>query len=749
MEEIQVTKRNGQKESFDVTKINKVIEWAIEGLSGVSLSDLVVHAKLKFYDGITTKDIHKTIIRSASELISLDTPNYQYVAARLLSFNLRKEVWGSEDEPDFYDFIKKNVDEGIYDPILLDKYTKQEINDFGDALDHDRDNRFTFAGFQQLCDKYLIKDRSTDKIFETPQIAFMALCMTVFQKYPKESRFQYVLKAYNYISNFKINLPTPIMAGVRTLKRQFASCTLIDVGDTMNSISNAVTATMKYTASRAGIGLNMGSMRPINSPIRKGEVVHTGVIPFLKVFESAVRSCSQNGIRGGNGTVNFPWWHYEIEDIVVLKNNMGTDDNRVRKLDYCVGMSKLFYQRFQKNELITLFSPQEAKGLYEAFGTEKFDELYIKCEQDPNLKFKRTIRAQVLMKLIATERVETGRIYLLNVDHCNTHGPFKDTVRMTNLCVEVTHPTSPMKHIEDPEAEIGICLLSALNVLEIKSDAEMEKVCDIIVRILEEIIDIQEYPIKAAENFTKKRRSLAVGVTNLAAWLAKQNLKYSSSQAPNAVDELQEKIQFYLLKASCSLAKERGPCEKFNLTKYSDGILPLDTYNKNVDKFVTRKPSMDWESLREEIRTYGLRHSTMSAQMPCESSSVIQNSTNGFEGIRALLKTVKSKANVLKQLVPHAVHYGKRYEQVFDFQDNIGYINICAAAQKWIDMSMSTYFYYNYNHYPDKQLPISKVIKEILYSYSVGLKGLYYLLTDDGDRQEAEAEGCASGACAV
>lgn len=752
--DINVTKRNGSIEKFNPDKIHKVVEWAIEGLSGVSLSDVIVNARIKFYDNISSSDIHGTLVRSAVDLISLENSNYQYVASRLLLFGLRKSVWGSETPPSFLEFVTDAVKKyNVYDPLLLEKYSVEEISLCGSKIDHDRDYLFTHAGLQQLCDKYLIKDRRVNKIHETPQLAFMALSMCAFQNYPIKNRLDYVFRCYDYISKFKINLATPIMAGLRTVIRQYSSCTLIDVDDSMESIFSSVSAVGYYTARRAGIGLNLGRIRPINSTIRNGEVVHTGVIPFLKVFQSTVKSCSQNGLRGGGATVNFPWWHYEIEDILVLKNNAGTDENRVRQLDYVIGCSKLFYQRFLENKEVTLFSPHEAIGLYDAFGTPEFDALYLKYEKDESLTFRKKVSARTLMSSLATERIETGRIYILNVDHVNTHGAWKDTVKMTNLCVEINHPTKPLTHIDDADAEIGVCILSAVNLLEIKNDKEYEKVCDIIVRILDEIIDIQEYTVKAAENFTKNRRSLAVGITNLAAVLAKANLRYSSTESPNFVDEIMEKHQFYLLKASINLAKEKGACAKFNRTKYSDGILPIDTYNKNVDSVVSRKPVQDWEWIRAEISKHGLRHSTLSALMPCESSSVIQNSTNGPEGIRSLLTTKKSKANVLKWLAPHASYYQNRYELVFDFKDNIGYTNICAAIQKWTDMSISQFMYYNYTHYPDKQVSVDKVIREILYAYKMGIKSLYYSLTDDGDRQDSEEQadesGCASGACAL
>ena len=755
---MKVLKRNGKKEEYNVDKIHKIVGWAVEGVNNVNVSDIEINANLQMKDGITTTEIHNVLIDSAVNLISLKRPNYQYVASRLLSYQLRKDIWGGKNPPKLLDFIEKNIDiTEVYDSKIVELYNKTEINKLGEYINHDRDYNFTYSGLRQLCDKYLIQHRITGEIYETPQFAFMIIAMVAFGAYPKETRLEYVQRAYDYFSNFKINLPTPLMAGVRSKTRQYASCCLIDVDDTLPSIFASATAAGYATGSRYGIGLNFGRMRPINSDIRHGEVVHTGVIPFLKLMESTVKSCHQNGIRGGSATVNFPFWHYEIQDVMVLKNNSGTDDNRVRKLDYCIQFSKLFYERFIKNENITLFSAKEATGLYEAFGHENFDELYEKYEKDKSIKTKKSIPARSLMSLFVKERVETGRIYFMNIDHCNQRGPWLDSVKMTNLCVEVLHPTKPLQHIDDPDAEIGICILSAINVFEIKSDAEMEKVCDITVRMLDELIDYQSYFVKAAENFTVNRRSLGIGITNFAAYMAKKGVKYTEKEAPNLADELMEKIQYFLLKSSSTLAKEKGPCAKFDRTKYSQGWLPIDSYKKEVDEFVTRKPAMDWEGLRAIIKQNGLRHSTLSAIMPCESSSVIQNSTNGIEPIRSYMTYKKSKSRTLPVIVPNATHYKNSYTLAYEMEDNVGMIKIIAAMQKWVDMSISANMYYNYAHYEGGALPDSKVIKEILLAYKLGWRTGYYNNTDDGDKQSlgeeqsdnAIEDNCASGACAI
>ena len=752
---MNVLKRNGELVPYDVDKIHQSVNWAIGDIKGVTASDIEINANLQKRDGMTTTEIHNVLIDSAANLISLDRPNYQYVASRLLSAQIRKDVWGGKNPPKLLDFINKNVHEhDVYDEDILLLYSDDEINKLDEYIDHDRDNSFTYAGMRQLCDKYLIQDRDSGKIFETPQFAYMIIAMVCFGKYTNSVRMNYIKRAYDYFSRFKINIPTPLMAGVRSKIKQYASCCLIDVDDTLPSIFSSSTAAGYATGSRYGIGLNMGRIRPLNSPIRNGEVIHTGVIPFLKLMESTVKSCHQNGIRGGSATVNFPFWHYEVEAVMVLKNNSGTDDNRVRKLDYCIQFSELFYKRFLKNEDITLFSPYEAKDLYDAFGHENFDQLYEQYERKTSLKFKKTIKARQLMSLFIKERVETGRIYFMNIDHCNQRSAWDADVKMTNLCVEILHPTKPLQHVDDNDAEIGICILSAINVLEIQSDAEMEKVCDVIVRLLDQLIDYQDYFLPAAKNFTRNRRSLGIGITNFAAYLAKNGARYDDEEAPNIASNLMEKVQYYLLLSSNNLAKEKGKCPKFHETKYSKGWLPIDNYKKEIDEFVTVKPYMDWDYLRQQIQEHGLRHSTVSAIMPCESSSVIQSSTNGIEPIRNYITYKKSKARTLPVIVPNYHHYKNKYTLAYEMEDNVGLIKVVAALQKWVDMSISANLYYNYAHYDKGALPDAKVIKELLLSYKLGWRTGYYLNTDDGDKQSSaddigEEEGCESGACAL
>jgi ribonucleoside-diphosphate reductase alpha chain len=747
---ITVKKRDGKIEKFNIDKINKVIKWAIDGYTEVSLTDIEINAKINISQGVTTKQIHSLLIESAANLISLEKPNYQFVAARLLNYQLRKDVWKGKHAPRLLEFLKEGLKNKIYDPIILEKYTEDEINKIGEFIDHERDYIFTYAGIKQLCDKYLIKDRVSGVIYETPQFSYILIAIYGFINYPSETRMNYVRKFYDSISKHKINLPTPIMAGLRTPSKNYASCCLIGVDDTKESITASATAVSMATSNRCGIGIDVSKIRAIGSPIKNGEVVHTGLIPFLKIYESSVKAWQQNGLRGGSATCNIQWWHYEIEDIIVLKNNAGTDDNRVRKLDYTVGMSKLFYDRVLKDEDITLFNNAEVPELYEAWGTKDFDKVYKECESK-KLKLKKKISARKLFSLIIKERVETGRIYILNVDHANNHGAWLDKVTMSNLCTEVIHPTIPLSDYHDKEGEIGMCILSAVNMLEIKNWQDLEKTCDLIVRFLDEIIDIQDYFNIAAENFAKKRRSLGVGITNLAALLAKNELKYSSDKSLLFIDEWMEHFQFYLLKSSLELSKEKGKCEKFDRTKYSKGILPIDTYKDKVDEICKRKLSLDWETLRKDIKEFGLRHSTLSSCMPCESSSVIQSSTNGVEPIRSLITYKTSKMGKLPVLVPGIGKYEDNYELAYNLKDNVGLLKSNAIIQKYIDMAISTNVYYNYSHYENHILPDAKVMKEIMLAYSLGLISLYYSNSDDGDKEQLmnqkADQDCSGGAC--
>ena len=737
--DINVIKRSGKSEPLDINKLHVMVEAACEGLAGVSVSQVEMSSQIQFFDGITTEQIQQILVNSASNLIDLDHPNYQFVAARLMLFALRKQVYGKMHElVTVREQVERCVEAGVYDPEILTLYSDEEFAEFDRIIDHDRDYIFTFAGLRQVLDKYLVQDRTSGEMYETPQFMYLLIAATIFSRYPKETRMSYVRKYYEATSKHRINIPTPIMAGVRTPLRQYASCVLIDADDSLDSIFSSDMAIGRYVAQRAGIGINAGRIRGLNSKIRGGEVSHTGVIPFLKKFESTVRCCTQNGIRGGSATVHFPIWHQEIEDIIVLKNNKGTTDNRVRNLDYSIQLSKIFYERFIQNSHITLFSPHDVPGLYEAFGTDGFDALYTAYEGDPDVPQKR-VKAQELILDLLKERAETGRIYIMNLDHCNSHSSFLDKVEMSNLCQEITLPTRPLNHI-DGEGEIALCILSAVNVGKIRKLEEMEELCDLAVRGLDELIDFQNYPIEAAEIATKNRRSLGIGFIGLAHYLAKHHADYASPEALQLVHDLTEHFQYYLIRATVNLAKEKGACGYSDRTKYSKGILPIDTYKKDVDQLVPNNLALDWETLREDCFNYGVRNSTLSAQMPSESSSVVCNATNGIEPPRGYLSVKKSKKGPLKQIVPSYQTLKNDYTLLWDMKSNEGYINIVAVMQKFFDQAISGNWSYNPKNYPGNEVPVSVMVNDWLNTYKYGWKTSYYQNTYDMSTDSAEEE---------
>jgi len=740
--DLYIIKRDGHKELLDISKVQKMTEAACEGLTGVSSSEVEMNSGLQFTDGMTTNEIQEILIKSANDLISLEAPNYQYVAARLLLYSLQKHVFGKFTPTDAHTplrfVVARNIERGVYDRLILEKYNDDEWNKLDSYIKHNRDLNFTYAGLRQIVDKYLVQDRSSGAVFETPQYMYMMIAATLFADYPKDTRLKYIKRYYNAVSEFKINIPTPVMAGVRTPMRQFASCVLVDVNDTLPSIFSSDMAIGRYIAQRAGIGINASRIRGINAKIRGGEVAHTGVIPFLKKFEATVRCCTQNGVRGGSATVHFPIWHQEIKDILVLKNNKGTEDNRVRRLDYSIQLSKLFYERFLNNEDITLFSPHDVPGLYEAFGTPEFDELYTSYERKRSIP-KKTISAQELFGDLLKERAETGRIYIMNIDHANSHSSFVDKVSMSNLCQEITLPTTPIEHI-DGDGEIALCILSAINVGLVKELSELEELCELAVRALDEIIDYQKYPVKAAEISTKARRSLGIGYIGLAHYLAKNQVLYSDKSALKLVHELTEAFQYYLIKASVDLAKEKGQCEYFERTKYAQGLLPIDHYKKDLDGVCNTKLKLNWEKLRKEVKQNGMRHSTLSAQMPSESSSVVSNSTNGIEPPRAYLSIKKSKKGPLKQIVPQYSQLKNFYTLLWDMPGNEGYINIIAVMQKFFDQAISGNWSYNPTQYENNEIPTSVMFKDLLTTYKLGWKTSYYQNTYDFKTDPAEIE---------
>ena len=879
-EDIKVKKRNGSVEPLQLAKIHEMVSCACEGLSGVSVSQVEMASGIQFYDGISTNEIQEILIKSASDLISLEHPNYQYVAARLLLFSIRKKIYGGRiDMPLLKEHVRKCVDLGVYDAAIFDKYSEEELDKANSFIDHDRDFLFTYAGISQVCDKYLVQDRVDHIFYETPQFMYIMIALTGFGNYPKEKRMSYVKRYYDAISKHKINIPTPVLAGVRTNLRQFASCTLLDCGDSLESIIATDSALMRYASNRAGIGLNVGRIRGIGSKIRNGEVISTGLVPFIRKFQSTLESCNQGGLRKTSATVHCPVWHQEIEDIIVLKNNKGNEENRARNLDYSIVISKLFYERFIKNEKITLFSPHNVPGLYDAFGTPDFDDLYVKYEKDKTVP-KKEVSAQELIVALLNERSETGRIYILNIDHANEHSSFKDKIEMSNLCVagdteikirpdgnsdidiqiqdlqsyldigdvevlsynietntqewkqitafaqtspksqvmkitneisetnlvvtpdhkiftknrgyvmtkdlteedefvfdngdvvsglkteyleeeipvyditvdgnhnffansilisncqEITLPTKPLEHIDDENGAIALCILSALNVGQIKSDKELEECCDLAVRFLEELIDYQSYPVKAAEISTKNRRSLGIGIIGLAHYLAKLGYSYEEQKAWDACHMLGESIQYYLLKASMNIAKEKGACEYFNRLKYSDGILPIDTYKKDVDEISSVPYQHDWETLRQDIVKYGIRHSTLTAAMPSEASSLTSNATNGIEPPREYM-SIKRR---LKQIVPQYSTLKNNYTLLWDMKSNKGYLNVVAVLQKFFDQAISVNWNYNPEHYPNNMVPMSEIVSDFLYAYKTGAKTAYYLNTYDGAKDNKVVE---------
>jgi ribonucleoside-diphosphate reductase alpha chain len=759
-QDLSVSKRDGRKEPLDLDKIHRVIAWAAEGLNHVSVSQVELKSHIQFYDGIRTEDIHETIIKAAADQISKDTPDYQYLAARLAVFHLRKKAYGQFEPPKLYDHMVKMVESHKYDAHLLADYTKDEIDKLDAYIDHSRDMTFSYAAVKQLEGKYLVQNRVTGDIYESAQFLYMLVAACLFSKYSKETRMGYVKRFYDATSTFKISLPTPIMAGVRTPTRQFSSCVLIECDDSLDSINATSSSIVKYVSQRAGIGINAGRIRALGSPIRNGEAFHTGCIPFYKHFQTAVKSCSQGGVRGGAATLFYPLWHLEVENLLVLKNNRGVDDNRVRHLDYGVQFNKVMYSRLIKNDYITLFSPSDVPGLYDAFfeDQDEFERLYVKYEQDESIRKKR-IKAIELFSMFAQERASTGRIYLQNVDHCNTHSPFDSKVapiRQSNLCLEIALPTKPLKHVMDEEGEIALCTLSAFNLGAINSLDDLDELAELAVRALDSLLDYQDYPVPAASNATFGRRTLGIGVINYAYYLAKNGVKYSDGSANSLTHRTFEAIQYYLMKASNELAKEKGACPKFNETTYSQGIMPTDTYKKELDNVCDEALHLDWDSLRQSIVKYGMRNSTLSALMPSETSSQISNATNGIEPPRGHISVKASKDGILKQVVPEYERLRDQYELLSDIPSNDGYLQLVAIMQKFIDQTISANTNYDPSNYDGGKVPMKLLLKDLLTAYKLGVKTLYYHNTRDGasDSQdelkpEPEDDGCEGGACKI
>ncbi|MFM4702503.1 class 1a ribonucleoside-diphosphate reductase subunit alpha [Aeromonas bivalvium] len=751
-----VTKRNGHKEPIDLDKIHRVLDWAAEGLDNVSVSQVELKSHIQFYDGIRTADIHETVIKAAADLISEQSPDYQYMAARLAIFHLRKKAYGQFEPPHLYQHVARLVDMGKYDKHLLEDYTQAEFEELNAHLDHWRDMDFSYAAVKQLEGKYLVQNRVTGEIYESPQFLYILVAACLFSKYPKDSRLSYIKRFYDAVSTFKISLPTPIMSGVRTPTRQFSSCVLIECDDSLDSINATASAIVRYVSQRAGIGINAGRIRGLGSPIRGGEAFHTGCIPFYKYFQTAVKCCSQGGVRGGAATLFYPLWHTEVESLLVLKNNRGVEENRVRHMDYGVQINKLMYQRLIKGGDITLFSPSDAPGLYDAFfaDQDKFEQLYVKYEQDPSIR-KKTLKAVDLFSLMMQERAGTGRIYIQNVDHCNTHSPFDPSVapvRQSNLCLEIALPTKPLNNVDDENGEIALCTLSAFNLGAIEKLDDLEEMADLAVRALDALLDYQDYPLKAAQKGSMNRRTLGIGVINYAYYLAKNGARYSDGSGLALTHRTFEAIQYYLLKASVQLAREFGPCPAFGETTYAQGILPIDTYKKDLDALCNEPLHLDWEALREEIKTVGLRNSTLTALMPSETSSQISNATNGIEPPRGLVSVKASKDGILKQVVPEYERLKDQYELLWKQPSVDGYLQLVGIMQKFVDQAISANTNYDPARFEGNKVPMKQLLKDLLTAYKYGLKTLYYHNTRDGadDTQtDLQDDGCAGGACKI
>jgi len=737
MSQIQVTKRNGSRENIDLNKFHKVVAWACEGINNVSESEIEIKSRIQFYDGIKTTDIQETLIKASADLISEDNPGYQYVAGRLINYHLRKEVYGAFDTPDLLTHIRNVVDAGYYDKSILDWYSGADINALNRYIDHSRDFNIAYVGMEQFRGKYLIKNRSNGKIFETPQMAYMLIAMVLFRNYGAD-RTKWVKELYDATSNFEISLPTPIMAGLRSPQKQFSSCVLIETDDSLDSINSTASAIVKYVSQKAGIGIGAGSIRALGSPIRAGDTTHTGVIPFWKHFQSAVKSCSQGGVRGGAATLYYPIWHLEVEDLLVLKNNKGTEDNRIRGLDYGVQFNKVMYERLLSGGNITLFSPRDVPDLYNSFyiDTDRFRKIYEQAERNNKIR-KKSIPAIELFSAFMQERKDTGRIYLMNVDHANDHGSFVKElapIRQSNLCCEINLPTKPLNDINDPNGEISLCTLAAINWGKIRDPADFERPCTLAVRALDELLDYQDYPVLAARNSTMARRPLGVGIINLAYWLARNDLSYQHIDADglNKLHSFTEAWSYYLIKASIDLAKEKGACPKSGETKYGQGIFPIDTYKRDVDELATPQYRFPWGELSSAAREFGIRNSTLMALMPSETSAQISNATNGIEPPRSLVSVKQSKDGVLKQVVPEVRKLKKKYDLLWDQKSPEGYLKIVAVLQKFIDQGISVNTSYNPKFYEDEKIPMSEMIGHLLMFYKYGGKQLYYFNTNDG-----------------
>ncbi|WGH49771.1 ribonucleotide reductase alpha subunit [Alishewanella phage vB_AspM_Slickus01] len=766
---IKVIKNSGRLEPFDAEKINEMVAFGCEGLDAAP-SAIAMRAQLSAFDGIATSQIQKELVDAARDLATVDEPDYLIAAGRMMMSNLRKKVYGQFEPFPLYDIIYENIELGKYDKDILEMYDHHEIDYYDSVIKHERDMFMPQAAAMTFVDKYLIKDKITSAPYETPQVALMLIAMCLLSKRP--NRKERVVNLYEKLSTNKISFPSPIMAGVRSPTKQFSSCCLIDSDDDLDALNATASAIVKYASKRAGIGINGGRIRAQGSPVRGGEISHTGCINFFKYWQAALHSCSQGGLRGASGTLYYPWWHLESEDLLVLKNNKGTESNRVRHLDYGFQINRLFLERVKRNQSISLFSPSDVGNMYEYFFTDqdKFDELYHKFEADPKIR-KKTIKAVALMTLFANERAATGRIYPNFVDNMNDYSAFiKDVapVYMSNLCLEIALPTKPMTHINSPagtDGEIALCTLAAFNLGEMETEKDIEEAAYTMVESLDELIDYQDYPVNAAMA-AKLRRALGVGIINYAYWLAKNKFKYSDRSGNNETHELMEMIQFYLMRASMQLAKEKGACELFHETKYSLGIMPIDLYKKDVDAVHTAELKMDWDSLRADVLQYGMRNSTLTALMPAETSAAISNATNGIEPPRGAISIKAGKDGNMKLIVPSYTTLKDNYEFLWDIPENTTYLEKVGIMQKFVDQAISANTKYDPSRFEGGMVPMKVILRDIFLAYKLGCKTMYYHNTRDNRGKETEnhqhvevleetlqyeedAGGCSSGACNI
>ncbi len=747
--DIHVIKRNGKREKYDPDKINKLLEWSTQGYEAVAM-DIAMQTQFNLYDGIPTKEVHQALVVAATGMIGLETPDYQYVAAKLMLAGLRKEVWGETVPPGLAYFIHQNHEFGFYADWTINEFSPQEIEELNAYIDHDRDFLLTAAAVRQMQDKYLLQDRVDKRYFETPQFSYMLIAMGLYRNCT--NRMDWIKRAYDHYTFQRINLPTPLLAGMRSKINSYASCALIEVGDSLQSIMASLTDCATAVSMRYGLGVDFSNVRAIGSPIRGGEAVHSGVIGMLKIFETTIRGLYQGGVRRGSATVHFNWWHYEMPEILMLKAVDGAEEQRVRHLDYSINFERVFFERVLAEEEVTLFSPHEVPELLATTGLPEFKELYEAAERNPAIRMKRRIKAKDLLETYLVQRFNTARFYAFFADNVNKHVPWKALIRMSNLCQEILTPTVPAQKANDPNAEQGICVLSAVNVLTTPPDL-IPDVCEVIVMGLEQMINLQGYFSPGAEAFCTKRRSLGVGITNLAALFASEGINYDSPEAPNRAAQIMESVQYHLIRASVKLAKEYGRCEKFHETKWSEGVLPIDTYRKSIDKFVTEPLHHDWEGLRVEIATHGMRHSTLTAIMPVESSSVVQNATNGIEPPKTLMIAKSSRAGHASFLVPGVGKFHQNYKLAFDYDNNLGYLRVAAALQKFTCMAISSNVYYNPAKFPEGKVPVDFLLTEFLTAWKMGLHTLYYLNIDDGDDQSVgkneSNSKCDSGGCTL